>query len=64
MIDVEGILIETSKEFNLTEADMNTIILGDQLTDKHINFAQAILKDQCNLGELHCFIAKTHHVKG
>ena len=38
----------------LTECDKNVIMEGEQLTDKHINYAQQILKNHfTNLSELH-----------
>ena len=52
VIDVEGIKVNTKRlpktwltfgQIRLTEADRDTIILGGQLTDQHINVAQAIL---------------------
>ena len=39
----------------LTEADKETVRLGEVLTDKHMNFTQALIKKQFDdLSGLHC----------
>ena len=61
VIDVEGIKVNTKRlpktwltfgQIRLTEADRDTIILGGQLTDQHINVAQTILREQFHLNGL------------
>ena len=45
----------------LTETDKEIVRLGELLTDKHMNFAQALIKKQFNdLSGLHCTLMISH----